>query len=134
MANNLTSKRAKACDISEKTKRAVFERDKGRCVVCGNSYNVMPNAHIVPRSAGGLGIETNIVTLCSNMTKNKCHYKYDFGSREERERIEKIITRHMRKHYGSDWSRKDQYYKKYDYYEPLYWNEDEEEPEEDDWF
>ena len=61
----MKSKRAKALDISKQVKEIVFARDKGKCVVCGNSYNVMPNAHYIPRSKGGLGIEQNIVTLCT---------------------------------------------------------------------
>jgi len=109
----LSSERAKACDISAKVKQEVWERDRGRCVVCGNQYNVMPNAHIVPRSAGGLGVATNIVTLCTNFTKNQCHRKYDFGTKEEKEIICKKIEKYMKKHYGDGWCREDQYYKKY---------------------
>ena len=68
----MKTKRAKATDISQAVKRKVFERDNGCCVVCGNSYNVMPNAHFIPRSKGGLGIEENILTLCP-----ECHWRYD---------------------------------------------------------
>lgn len=67
------SKRSKATDIPASVKKRVFERDKGRCVICGNNYNVMPNAHFLPRgSKGGLGIEQNVVTLCF-----LCHNKMD---------------------------------------------------------
>ena len=85
----MKSKRAKATDISQRVKEIVWERDKGRCVVCGNKFNVMPNAHILSRSHGGLGIETNIVTLCSNFTINKCHYKFDNGTKKERQDVTK---------------------------------------------
>ena len=71
----MKSKRTKATDIPQKVKQAVWERDGGRCVVCGCCRNVMPNAHFIPRSKGGLGIEENIVTLCTNLTENQCHYK-----------------------------------------------------------
>ena len=37
----MKSKRAKATDIPMSVKKKVFERDNGRCVVCGNNYNVM---------------------------------------------------------------------------------------------
>lgn len=107
----MKSKRAKACDISQKTKEIVFNRDNGRCVVCGNNYNVMPNAHYISRAKGGLGIEQNIVTLCTNFTKNKCHYKYDFGTKEEREKIKEIIRTYLKAHYDN-WNEDDLIYKK----------------------
>ena len=105
------SKRARACDISGRVKQRVWERDGGRCVVCGNSYNVMPNAHYIPRSRGGLGVGQNIVTLCTEFTENKCHRRFDFGSREERERIGGVIREYLKSRY-KDWNEKDLYYKK----------------------
>ncbi len=108
----MKTKRAKATDISMKVKRAVFERDKGMCVVCHNRINVLPNAHILSRAKGGLGVETNIVTLCGNFTLNKCHYKFDNGTREERKKIEEKITAYMKSIYGENWCKKDQKYKK----------------------
>lgn len=106
------SKRAKACDISQEVKRRVWERDGGRCVVCGNSYNVMPNAHYIPRSDGGLGIEQNIVTLCTNLTENQCHRRFDFGSKEEREALGEIIEDYLRDQYPG-WDREELVYKKW---------------------
>ena len=106
------SKRAKALDISMAVKKKVFARDKGKCVVCGNSYNVMPNAHYIPRSKGGLGIEQNIVTLCTEMTLNKCHRKYDFGTKKEREEIGEKIKKHLKSKYDN-WNEEDLYYKKW---------------------
>lgn len=108
------SARAKATDITPQVKQEVFLRDNGRCVVCGNMVNVMPNAHYIPRSAGGLGIPENIVTLCTNLTENKCHYKFDFGSKEEREEIGKIIENYLRSKYP-DWNPANLIYKKYDF-------------------
>lgn len=93
------NKRSKKCDISPKVKKRVWDRDGGRCVICGCCRNVMPNAHFIPRSKGGLGIEENIVTLCTNLTENKCHYKYDFGTREEREEIEKQLETYLKSKY-----------------------------------
>lgn len=107
----MKSKRAKATDIPYFVKEKVWERDKGMCVVCGNRLNVMPNAHILSRAHGGLGIETNVVTLCTNFTPNKCHYKFDNGTKEEREELLKIITRYMKSKYDN-WNIKDQQYKK----------------------
>lgn len=108
------SKRAIATDITHQVKHEVFLRDNGRCVVCGNMHNVMPNAHFIPRSAGGLGIPENIVTLCSNMTENKCHYKFDFGTIEEREEIGAKIEKYLRSKYP-DWNREKLIYKKYNF-------------------
>lgn len=63
-------KRTKALDIPKKVKDIVFERDKGCCIFCGNPG--MPNAHYIPRSKSGLGIEQNIVTACIS-----CHSRMD---------------------------------------------------------
>jgi 5-methylcytosine-specific restriction endonuclease McrA len=65
------SKRSKACDISKAVKDAVWERDGGRCIICG-SYQAMPNSHYIKRSRGGLGIEENITTMCF-----RCHDDFD---------------------------------------------------------
>lgn len=73
----MKSKRAKATDISMSVKKKVWERDNHCCVICGNNYNVMPNAHYISRSKGGLGIEENIFTACTRLTENDCHYKFD---------------------------------------------------------
>ena len=63
-------KRTKACSISKKTKLIVYERDKGCCIFCGKIG--LPEAHIIPRSHGGLGCEENIVTACRS-----CHDMLD---------------------------------------------------------
>lgn len=107
----MKSKRSKATDIPMSVKKKVFERDKGRCVVCGNCCNVMPNAHYIPRSKGGLGIEENVVTLCTELTKNKCHRKYDFGTKEDREKIKSIIKRYLSNKY-ENWNEDELVYKK----------------------
>ena len=57
----MKTKRSQATDIPMSVKQKVWERDGGRCIICGNAYNVMPNAHILSRAKGGLGIETNII-------------------------------------------------------------------------
>lgn len=108
----MKSKRTKATDIPMSVKKKVWERDKHRCVVCGNYCNVMPNAHYIPRSKGGLGIEENIVTLCTELTPNKCHRRYDFGTKEERELLGKKIRNYLKSQY-ENWDEKDLYYDKY---------------------
>lgn len=93
------SRRSKACDISQKVKDRVWQRDGGRCVYCGNSYNVMPNSHFISRKNGGLGIEQNIVTLCTNLTDNQCHLRFDSGTKEERQRIREHIKEYLKECY-----------------------------------
>ena len=107
----MKSKRAKATDIPQSVKNKVWERDKHRCVVCGNYCNVMPNAHYISRQKGGLGIEQNIVTLCTEFTKNKCHRRYDFGTKQEREEIGIKIQKYLQSKYD-DWNEEDLIYKK----------------------
>lgn len=109
----MKSKRSKATDIPMSVKNKVWERDNGCCVICGNNYNVMPNAHILSRAKGGLGIETNVVTMCTELTPNKCHRKYDFGTKEEREHIFNKLEIYMKSIYGDEWNIENQKYNKY---------------------
>ena len=108
----MKSKRSKLTDIPMSVKKKVFERDNGCCVVCGNNYNVMPNAHYIPRSKGGLGIEENIVTLCTELTPNKCHRKYDFGTKEQQEKIHDSIKNYLQSKY-ENWDEDKLVYKKW---------------------
>lgn len=96
-------KRTNACDITQKVKKAVWQRDSECCIVCGNP-NAMPNAHYVPRSKGGLGIEQNVVTLCQ-----QCHHDFDNGCKRQEYKI--IIKDYLYGQYP-DWSEDELYYKK----------------------
>ena len=107
----MKSKRAKATDIPQRVKNAVWERDHGRCVVCGNRHNVMPNAHFISRANGGLGIEENIVTLCTELTDNQCHRRYDQGTRQEREEIRAKIEAYLKTKYP-DWDKEKLIYRR----------------------
>lgn len=103
----MKSKRTKATNISMLVKRKVWERDDGKCVICGNSCNVMPNAHFIRRSKGGLGIEENVFTACTRLTENDCHHKFDeygFGKEKVRE--------YLKSKYPS-WNEENLIYKKY---------------------
>lgn len=97
-------KRTRALDISPKVKRAVWERDGHICVLCGSQY-AMPNAHYIPRSHGGLGIEENVVTLCFN-----CHARYDNSS--DRESLKTQIRAYLNGKYPN-WNETELYYKKW---------------------
>jgi 5-methylcytosine-specific restriction endonuclease McrA len=107
----MKSKRSKATDIPMSVKKKVWERDKHRCVLCGNYCNVMPNAHFIPRSKGGLGIEENIITLCTELTPNKCHRRYDFGTKKEREQIREQLKNYLKSKY-ENWNEEDLIYKR----------------------
>ena len=96
--------------MSQKVKKIVFERDNGCCVICGNSYNVMPNSHYIPRSKGGLGIEQNIFTACTNLTENKCHLRWEQSKCTKKEI--KRVKDNFKKHYPN-WNEKDLIYRKY---------------------
>ena len=107
----MKSRKSKATDIPMSVKKRVWERDNGCCVICGNNYNVMPNAHYIPRSKGGLGIEQNIFTACTRLTDNDCHYKFDNGTKEEKEKLKKIVSDHFKSIYPN-WSEDKLYYNK----------------------
>ena len=107
----MKSKKAQATDISMSVKQKVWERDEGRCVVCG-SHTAMPNAHYIPRSKGGLGIEENVITLCTSITENHCHERFDKGTQKEREQIRKIIKGYLEERYPN-WDETKLVYKKW---------------------
>lgn len=65
------SKRSNATDIPKSVKEIVWERDNHRCIFCG-SPQAMPEAHILSRSNGGMGVEENIITVC-----RRCHNLLD---------------------------------------------------------
>ena len=97
------SKRAKACDITPQVRREVSERDGGICILCGKLGE--PNAHFIPRSAGGLGVAENIVTLCYG-----CHTRYD--QTPERPYIREFLRGYLKSKYPG-WVEKALYYTKY---------------------
>ena len=83
-------KRTKACAISKKTKQRVYERDMGACIFCGAPG--LPEAHVVPRSHGGLGIPQNIVTVC-----RPCHDKMD--NSVQRQQMLQQAAEHLKRFY-----------------------------------
>ena len=96
-------KRTRACAISKKTKLRVYERDKGRCIYCGAPG--LPEAHYIPRSHGGLGIEQNIVTVC-----RPCHDKMDNST--DRQQMLQVAAAHLNRLYP-DWNEKSLVYDKW---------------------
>lgn len=100
----LSSKRAKALSIPQKVKEAVYERDNGRCVICGSPLG-MPEAHFIPRSRGGLGIPENIFTACRHV----CHYEFDHGYRSAE--LHGEVQEYLKSKYP-DWNEKNLVYKR----------------------
>lgn len=102
----MKSKRSKACDISQKTKEIVWNRDNKQCIICGRYVSKnCANAHYKKRSQGGLGIEQNIVTLCPD-----CHYEEDFG--QDSKLYEQKIKTYLKSKY-EDWKEEKLYYRKW---------------------
>lgn len=101
----LTKNRARknACEIPKQVRMTVAIRDNGNCIFCGRAG--IPNAHLVKRSQGGLGIEQNIFTACL-----ECHFEEDFGknSKEYEARAES----YLKGIYGTNWDRKNLVFKK----------------------
>ena len=100
-------KQTKKTEIPKKVKMTVWNRDQHKCIFCGKlvTWN-FANAHFIPRSAGGLGIEENIFTACED-----CHREQDNGMNT------KLYTdkaeKHLRSCYGSNWTMGKLIYKKY---------------------
>lgn len=94
--------RTKALEIPPEVKKAVYERDGGACIWCAKRGE--PNAHYIPRSQGGLGIEENILTLCWG-----CHTKYDHT--DNRGRMGKFFKGYLMSKYP-EWDEKKLIYKK----------------------
>lgn len=98
------TKRAKACDIPPEVKDKVLARDNGICVFC-LSGNASPNAHFISRSQGGLGIEQNILTLCST-----CHDRYDHTT--DRKQMREFFRKYLKSKYA-EWDENLIIYKKF---------------------
>lgn len=100
-------KQTKKTEIHKDVKIIVWNRDMHKCIFCGKlvPWNYS-NAHFIPRSAGGLGIEENIFTACED-----CHREQDNGMNTKlyTDKVEK----HLRACYGSNWNIKNLIYKKY---------------------
>lgn len=106
LATKKVSKRTKELAISKKVKLAVWERDKHRCIFCGQ---LVPwnnaNSHFIKRSQGGLGIEQNIMTNCDT-----CHKAFDDSKERNTWRLD-YAEKYFKSKY-KDWNKKDLIYKK----------------------
>lgn len=103
----MKSKRTKACEISQKIKEIVWNRDSQKCICCGRWVpKTCANAHFIPRSKSGLGIEQNIITLCLD-----CHRNFD--NSDKRQEYKKIFREYLQKMYGEKWREEDLMYNKW---------------------
>lgn len=96
-------RRTKALSISKAVKEKVWERDDGCCVYCGSPY-ALPEAHYIPRSQGGLGVEKNVLTMCRD-----CHRRFD--QTVERQKMKGFFRAYLEKQYP-DWNEDELIYKK----------------------
>lgn len=100
-------KQTKEKEIPKKVKEAVWKRDKHKCIFCGKLVDIFyANSHFIPRSAGGLGIEENIVTACED-----CHREQDNGKNTKE--YDKKAEKHLKRIYGANWDKEKLVYKKY---------------------
>ncbi|MCL2220975.1 MAG: hypothetical protein FWC20_01860 [Oscillospiraceae bacterium] len=104
------SKRTRALDISQKVRKAVYERDSDDgisplCIICKRG-DMLSVAHYIPRSLSGLGIEQNLGVMCI-----PCHDKHDHGYPEERKSIDRLFRKYLQLRYP-DWSEEQLRYKK----------------------
>lgn len=96
--------RTRACAIPKEVKLIVYERDHERCIFCGAPG--LPEAHVIPRSHGGLGVPQNIITVCRS-----CHDKLDNST--DRQQMLDVAVAYLGSYYP-DISQTDVIYHKWD--------------------
>lgn len=96
-------RQTKYTNVSRAVKAKVWERDGHQCIYCG-SPNATPSCHYIARSQGGLGIEENIVTLCT-----RCHRLTDQSI--YRKAMLRAIKEYLQSKYPN-WDEEKLYYRK----------------------
>lgn len=62
--------------ISKERRDKIFKRDGYRCCVCGTDQDLTID-HVIPLSAGGSNLDSNLVTMCQEHNEKKgCTRKY----------------------------------------------------------
>ena len=101
-------RQTKETEIPQKVKEAVWERDWHRCIFCNKVVSKSHACcHLIPRSAGGRGIEENIFTACAD-----CHREQDNGKNTKKYTQE--AKKYLKSIYGSKWKLSNLVYKKYE--------------------
>lgn len=98
------SKRSKATGIPTEVKKIVAERDCHCCIFCGKAG--LPEAHVIGRAQGGLGVEQNIVTACRT-----CHNLMD--NSDQREQYVRFAKSYLHSIYP-DWNEKNLVFNKWE--------------------
>lgn len=84
--------RTKALQIPQAVKRRVHERDGGCCIFCCAPGD--PWCHYIGRAQGGLGIEENIITMCTEH-----HRVFDQGTKAQREALRALAKEYLSRQY-----------------------------------
>ena len=93
----VSSRRAKACAISQPVRERVYSRDGWQCIFNGpkcEHNRMLTPAHVLSAAHGGMGIEQNLVTACI-----PCHHIFDNGTKEERKACLDKAEAHLRSIY-----------------------------------
>lgn len=53
----------------------IWHRDRGRCQMCGNGNVLMELDHVIPWSASGPDVATNLRILCGRCNKDRSNYR-----------------------------------------------------------
>ena len=110
-----SSRQSKAKSFDKKTRENIAVRDGG-CIFCrsgswqgGDAFDrgIFDTVHIINRSQGGLGIETNGVRGCRYH-----HSLLDNGNKGYREAMLAYAKGYLKRIYP-DWKEEDQIYNKY---------------------
>ena len=101
---------SEATRISERVRKKVRARDSidgaPCCIYCGSPYGIQI-AHYVPRSQGGMGVESNLACMCV-----VCHSRLDNGNDpKEAQRIKDTFKWWLEENYPG-WTEEDQIYRK----------------------
>ena len=109
------NRRSRKCQIPDRVRKKVLERDKG-CIFCQMGYHLPPEEftassalqimHFVPRSQGGLGIEENLAVGCVY------HHMILDNGRDTRAEMLEIFEEHLKRRY-KNWSRQQLIYNKW---------------------
>ncbi|WP_327933260.1 HNH endonuclease [Brevibacillus centrosporus] len=98
-----TPKRKERGRVKPATYRRVFDRDGGKCVLCGTTRGLEAH-HVRYRSRGGTGEEHNLAMVCGPATHSAtCHAKAH-SSKQVRAQLEE----YMRVLYPSKWGTHDE--------------------------